>query len=385
MADVDVGTLLQALLGADKQARESSPYSGFEGIADQLSGSIVGAHKDAPGRLSLKDSLLSSLVLGGIGGLAKGGTESYVARQNDLSRNVLAQAMRGNVFEKPPEGMNASIFNTVNTVGRMQAEGRRMQLEDAAIAAAQKRNETIFGKALDNPEAIARNLGVLGEMTGQGGGMTPGIKPGSYDDLAQKYRGNEALIEADLKRQIETPDRNKATEDALRTQLLGQKAIQNFTEISKQYSVLQQAYADPTAVSDLDYTFGVMKILDPESIVRESEQGQIIQSGSIPSALLGQMNKIIQGKAVLKDDLRRSMLDLAQRRYEISKGIAESLSSEFERMATERGANPANVAVIPQASVLNRAPGAPPGAVDTGRTAGGKPVYEVNGQLWVPD
>jgi len=400
MADIGQQLLASLLLGAEKDAIATSPFAPISGAADLVGKTLIQASPN----YDLKDNLLAGLITGLVGGGSDYLSQQYANKQTGLLNDLVQgqAANPGSIFEKP-EGLDSSLFNKAEAVQSIFDIENRQDIAQQARASSAALTNEILKSGLDNPEKTRRNLTVLGLRKGDAtttpGAQTPGIDPKSYDALAQKYRGNEALIEAELKQQIESPDRNKATEDALRTQLLGQKAIQNFTEISKQYAVLQQAYADPTAVSDLDYTFGVMKILDPDSIVRESEQGQIIQSQAIPSALLGQMNKVIQGKAVLDPTLRKSMLDLAGRRYEIQKGIAETLSKEFERMATERGASAANVGIIPQASVLERQsnavqmpqgnaiipPNAPPGARPTGRTAGGKPVYQVGENFWVPD
>lgn len=346
MADIGQQLLASLLLGAEKDAIATSPFAPISGAADLVGKTLIQASPN----YDLKDNLLAGLITGLVGGGSDYLSQQYANKQTGLLNDLVQgqAANPGSIFEKP-EGLDSSLFNKAEAAKSIFDIENRQNIAAEERATKAALGKEIFNSALENPEKTSRNLGVI---YGGGQTQTPGIDPKSYDALAQKYRGNEALIEAELKQQIESPDRNKATEDALRTQLLGQKAIQNFTEISKQYAVLQQAYADPTAVSDLDYTFGVMKILDPDSIVRESEQGQIIQSQAIPSALLGQMNKVIQGKAVLDPTLRKSMLDLAGRRYEIQKGIAETLSKEFERMATERGASAANVGIIPQASVL---------------------------------
>lgn len=348
MADIGQQLLASLLLGAEKDAIATSPFAPISGAADLVGKTLIQASPN----YDLKDNLLAGLITGLVGGGSDYLSQQYANKQTGLLNDLVQgqAANPGSIFEKP-EGLDSSLFNKAEAAKSIFDIENRQNIAAEERATKAALGKEIFNSALENPEKTSRNLGVI---YGGGQTQTPGIDPKSYDALAQKYRGNEALIEAELKQQIESPDRNKATEDALRTQLLGQKAIQNFTEISKQYAVLQQAYADPTAVSDLDYTFGVMKILDPDSIVRESEQGQIIQSQAIPSALLGQMNKVIQGKAVLDPTLRKSMLDLAGRRYEIQKGIAETLSKEFERMATERGASAANVGIIPQASVLER-------------------------------
>jgi len=166
----------------------------------------------------------------------------------------------------------------------------------------------------------------------------------------------QALALEEIKRGMAEPERSADMEDKLRAQFLGQKTVQDFGQISTQFAALQKAANDPTAVSDLDYIYGIAKILDPQAVVRESDAGAVIDSQSIPTSILGTLNKYITGDPAIRSKGRQSFLDLAQRRYDIQKEAVDLLANDFRTIASDRGVRPERAVVIPGAPVASRNP-----------------------------
>jgi hypothetical protein len=97
---------------------------------------------------------------------------------------------------------------------------------------------------------------------------------------------------------------------------------------------------DPSAMADLDFVYGLAKILDPTSVVRESEAGMVIDSQGIGPALLGQLNKIATGQQAMLPDIRKKLFEVAYRRAQELQGQAKGEREFFSNMAVENDINP---------------------------------------------
>ena len=195
----------------------------------------------------------------------------------------------------------------------------------------------------------------------------PGFAPSApqpaaktMEDYLRQYQGNSSVAEAAMKRDMEAPDRYLSIEDSIRTQFLAQKPVQDFMEISKQFAVLQSAEKDKSIISDLDYAYSIARILDPNSVVRESEAGMVIDSQAIVPGTLARINSMLTGDPALRPQIRSELLDLAQRHYETQKGVVDALSNGFKSIVQERGGNPDRAIIIPQAMVQPRQMGSLP-------------------------
>jgi hypothetical protein len=129
----------------------------------------------------------------------------------------------------------------------------------------------------------------------------------------------------------------------LRKELAGNTELANFGDVRDRILVLQKALNDPRATSDLDFVYGVAKILDPGSVVRESETGMVIDSNSIPAATLGVLNKYTSGQAALDPKLRAGLFDLAKRHYDTRGARVSSILDKYQVLAEKDKIDPADV------------------------------------------
>ena len=90
--------------------------------------------------------------------------------------------------------------------------------------------------------------------------------------------------------------------------------VKGWRQIAPTLASMRKSLSDKSSISDLDFINGVAKILDPTSVVRESEGKMVIESQSITSQTLGTLNKILNGEQALDDKTRRQMYQLARRR-----------------------------------------------------------------------
>ncbi len=84
-----------------------------------------------------------------------------------------------------------------------------------------------------------------------------------------------------------------------------QRAAYNRILASAEKSKLSNA---PRGAGDLGLVYNYMKILDPNSTVRESEAASVQQSGSLPQVLIAMYNKLVEGGR-LSDEMRADFVE----------------------------------------------------------------------------
>lgn len=107
-------------------------------------------------------------------------------------------------------------------------------------------------------------------------------------------------------------------------------------------SMVQSAGQDSTA-ADLDFVYGLAKIFDPESVVREGEMTMVRNTGSIPQQIMGYINQVTQAGQRLTPEQRSELLAVAQTRVGQLVSSANADVERFRGIATSNRANPANI------------------------------------------
>jgi len=101
---------------------------------------------------------------------------------------------------------------------------------------------------------------------------------------------------------------------------------------------------DPTPAGDLALIFNYMKLLDPGSVVRESE----FQTAAASDALLNRakvfLKKITVGRK-MSDDQIVDFVDRAKRLYKVQTNIQKQRVGIFNDLATRRGLDPMDVTI----------------------------------------
>lgn len=153
------------------------------------------------------------------------------------------------------------------------------------------------------------------------------------------------LYDTNTKTFIETPggaSDDPAIDDPLKISkdYQNQPGFQRLKEVAPTVNSMVKSLDDPSAMADLDFVYGLAKILDPTSVVRESEAGMVIDSQGIAPSLLGQLNKIMTGEQAMLPETRRKLVAVALRRANEFKAQAEQERGFYGNMAKESGYNP---------------------------------------------
>ena len=105
-----------------------------------------------------------------------------------------------------------------------------------------------------------------------------------------------------------------------------------FIDINDAYGRIQVSATDPTPAGDLSMIFNYMKMLDPGSVVRESEFATAEGAASVPERLKGAYNKVVSGRKLTATQ-RADFVNRAGKLYnEALKGFNKRKST-FEELA----------------------------------------------------
>jgi len=242
-----------------------------------------------------------------LGALLNGLGQRSEAAQIDRLAQVLPQLTADPLNTAAPEGVDEEAFNVFKT---------NQAIRNAATA--NKRAEAIEKRALDlfysGEEAQAQARGqILGK--------------------------NEAYRSSGVG-DPDSPERKTGEEIRAQLQRIHGKDFAEFGEVRTKYQVLQKALLDKSATSDLDFVFGIAKVIDPQSTVKESEGQMIVESQSMLASTLGTINKALKGGSALD---RGGLMALATRHYDTRRESIQGILSNYGEIASARGVRPDDI------------------------------------------
>jgi hypothetical protein len=229
------------------------------------------------------------------------------------------------------EGAALSGDPAIMAAGKARA-GAEAQAQEAGF---KERELGLTGRGLDlrataQADENKYRQGVLGETARHN-------KAGEEIDSSKvRLLGDQHRTEADAKA---AGARAKAAED-LRNDFLKNPTVKNTQTVSEAYRKIQSA--SETGAGDMSLIFGYMKLLDPNSTVREGEYATAQNAGSLPQNIIAAYNKIREGEK-LHPEVRKQFHDEAARVFKAQVSQYEPLANEYRRLATQAGIDPGDV------------------------------------------
>jgi len=125
------------------------------------------------------------------------------------------------------------------------------------------------------------------------------------------------------------------------------KASGSFSSQRDAYNRILASATDPSPAGDLALIFNYMKLLDPGSVVRESEFATAENAASVPVRIRNWYNKILSGKKLGPSDgfQRQDFVDRSNKLYSSAQKQQNQRISEYKRLATSFGLDPNNIVV----------------------------------------
>lgn len=155
-------------------------------------------------------------------------------------------------------------------------------------------------------------------------------------------------------------------EQSLRKEFTAQSKV--FIDVRDSFARIEASSKDPSAAGDLALIFNYMKMLDPASVVRESEFAQAAATGAWGERIAAAAARIIEGKR-LSDEMRSDFVDRSKRLMQRQIAQHELRKAFFSEQAGEFGLDPKNI-VSPFEDPLV-------GGTIIGKTKEGKDVWQL--------
>lgn len=156
--------------------------------------------------------------------------------------------------------------------------------------------------------------------------------------------GGITVVPGTRESQEPTRQQRTALEGDLRTQFGAQKPVQEFLQMGPQIRAIRDGVAreTPSRLNDINLTFAFAKMLDPTSVVRENEAGQIVASASVMDRLGGFISRL-NGGAAFSPELRAQLLREAESRYSSAREAYDVEAEAYRDLARSYGVEPGRV------------------------------------------
>lgn len=253
-------------------------------------------------------------------------------------------AIAGYAMERPNLDTDAAAANTAqfakNQTGlantSQDAQARNFAFKNAT---GDQMTAPVFGDQAQRqttPEAYGRFI----EREG-------GARPTANASLAantqvQMGREQNASAEKIAGMRVEATG-NKADfsqEKALRDQYL--KQVKTFPELKDQIARVNEAARDASGQSDVALLFNFMKMLDPSSVVRESEYATAANTGSLLERAGAAFNRVQNGQRLTASQ-RAEFVAVANRLHDAVAPRYENVANEYRKLAADYGLDPERV------------------------------------------
>jgi len=135
------------------------------------------------------------------------------------------------------------------------------------------------------------------------------------------------------------PQDQFGNEKDLYAQYAGSDPVKMYETVKSGYERVRQSAALQTGAGDMGLIYGYMKMLDPGSVVRESEFATAAQAGSYGEQIQGLVSRVINGER-LPESVRQEFVQLAEGIYSETASNLGSINDQFTTRARNYGVDP---------------------------------------------
>lgn len=165
---------------------------------------------------------------------------------------------------------------------------------------------------------------------------------------------NKASVSASLTNAAATRDVAQATRDAariqtqfgneagLRKEFEGLPEVKAYKQAFPAYAAIKDAASRNTTASDINIVYGIAKLYDPTSVVREGEYATVANSPNIPEKIKGYA-QYLAGGGKLTAQVKAGLVAEAEGRIKTYEAEAVKARSTYEGIAKAQGIRPESV------------------------------------------
>jgi len=148
----------------------------------------------------------------------------------------------------------------------------------------------------------------------------------------------------------ETPAQKFDRSSSLRKEYQGIQVVKDFDQVKVAYNQISGALKNPSPANDLAAATKFMKLLDPGSVVRESELGMAMAASPAMERVTNYYNQLKTGQKLTptqREDFRKS----AEMLYKASENVVIPIQNEYRGIAADSGVNPRSVIIKTPSSI----------------------------------
>lgn len=359
LADTNaLNTLYQGALGADGKIDRNALYTGAakSGLGSKIPALQKGFMEADKGQAEVDEKTFK---------LAKErhdifkSTLGALANEPGLSKDLVIQAGQSLVQQGilPAELFQKSMASMPDDP--MQLRQRLIQGVKSQMTPEQM--FTVFApkpEKMDNGQQISfrdtnPNSPTYGQETA-GGVVQKVTTPDAVLSASTSTENNKRSVSASLANAAATREVAGATRDAanvqtgfqneqgLRKEFEGLPEVKSYKQAYPAYAAIKDAASRSTPQSDINIVYGIAKLYDPNSVVREGEYATVANSPAIPERIKGYA-QYIAGGGKLSAETKRQILAEAESRIQSYEAEHNKARASYEGIAKRRGIDPANV------------------------------------------
>ena len=252
--------------------------------------------------------------------------------------------MLGRAYSTGDEGVVQATVGAINAL----TNARKADEEDWSLQHDARGNWFRYNKRTGATEAVQTPYG------SQGPGGDQIINPDEIDrrkelNIPPDGRSWKISYDAQGNRKVDPiakPDERESKdferEQGLRKEYETDKQVAKFKEASSVHKQLIASANTGNPVGDISLIYQYMKMLDPNSAVREGEFALAGKTGSLPDNVVQEYNRLLTGER-LSDAKRAQYVDQAGRLLESRQGDMQQRADYFTRIAQGNKIKPENV------------------------------------------
>jgi len=200
------------------------------------------------------------------------------------------------------------------------------------------------------PQPVVPAAPQPGAMVPQGAAQSVPSKTGTLGSTTNNSASTQVVSQSLNNRPIPPKLLDLAAAEKLKGTGANENTLRDeYNNLTKDFRVVQDAHEKiksvaATGAGDMSLLYSFVKLLDPGSVVRESEFAAAAASGSFGERIQGAMQRVISGQR-LPDSLRNDFIREADNLYTSQKKGTDRLTASYTGMAKRMGLNPENVIV----------------------------------------
>lgn len=258
-------------------------------------------------------------------------------------------------YAKMPEGPAKKAFGSnyiptgIGALGladKVHPDILKMATTDSNFAAflrSKTRSGDLTVADLNNPDKAAEMYAKFGKQFGDEAKFQ-GVVTDNNEALLKAEADALASREKDARAQTVAGSREGQREITnlgdLRKEVTGHPITKNTIVMAESYDKVRSAFGGkPSPAGDISGVFAYMKILDPNSTVREGEQAQARNAAGVPEQIQNLYNKLLSGET-LNPKQRKDFINQSEKLYRNQYDRQQALNKDFEAVAKATGINP---------------------------------------------